>query len=110
MKNFVQQGNTLTLAAPYDVASGAGFLVGVLFAVATASAVSGETVEGVTQGVFDLTALNTDTAEVGVKAYWDNTNKQVTAVATDNALIGVFVAVKANGSVIARVKLDGVIR
>lgn len=110
MKNHVQAGDVLTLAAPYDVASGAGFLVGALFAVATSAAVSGASVEGKTTGVFDLAALSTDTAAVGAKAYWNNTNKQITTTASGNTLVGAFVAVKAAADTTARVKLDGVIR
>ncbi len=36
MKNYVQKGETLTLAAPYAVSSGAGALVGAIFGVAAA--------------------------------------------------------------------------
>lgn len=110
MKNYVQPGETLTLTAPYDVASGGGFLVGALFAVACTSALSGAEVEGKTTGVFDITALNTDTGSIGTKMYWDNTNKRLTTTASGNTLVGALVAAKANGDTTARVKLDGVIR
>ena len=106
MKNFVQPGINLTLTAPYDLASGAGFLVGSLFAVASLAALSGATVEGVTEGVFDLTALNSDTATVGAAIYWDNTNKRCTTTASGNTKIGVAVAVKANGDTTVRVRLN----
>lgn len=108
MKNFVQCGDTVTMTAPYAVASGGGFLVGALFAVAAYAAASGATVEGVTEGVFDLTALSTDTATVGAKAYWDDTNKRITTTATSNSLVGVFLAAKANGDTTARVRLNSV--
>jgi predicted RecA/RadA family phage recombinase len=38
MKNFVQPGNTITLTAPYAVASGDGLLVGYIFGVAAGTA------------------------------------------------------------------------
>ena len=54
MKNYVQPGKTITLAAPYAVAAGDGLLVGAIFGVATAAAGNGEAVEAVLVGVFDL--------------------------------------------------------
>ena len=47
MKNYVQPGKTITLAAPYAVAAGDGLLVGAIFGVATATAGNGEAVEAV---------------------------------------------------------------
>jgi len=38
MKNYVQPGNTITLTAPYAVASGDGLLVGAIFGVASGTA------------------------------------------------------------------------
>ena len=38
MKNFVQPGSTITLTAPYAVASGDGLLVGAIFGVAAGDA------------------------------------------------------------------------
>lgn len=108
MKNFVQPGDTLTVTAPYDVASGAGMLVGLIFAVAAFAALSGAQVEGVTKGVFDLTALNADTATVGAAIYWDNTNKRCTTTSSGNTKIGVATQAKANGDTTVRVRLNGV--
>ena len=54
MKNYVQPGETLTLTAPRALASGAGLLVGSIFAIATADAAQGANVEAITRGVFDL--------------------------------------------------------
>lgn len=110
MKNRTQDGETLTLAAPYDVASGAGMLVGSLFAVATSAALSGATVEACTEGVFVLTALSTDTASVGAKLYWDNTNKRLTTTSASNTLVGVATVAKTNGQTTATVYVDGCIR
>ena len=44
MKNFVQPSNTITLTAPYAVASGDGLLVGSIFGVAAGAAALGESV------------------------------------------------------------------
>jgi predicted RecA/RadA family phage recombinase len=78
--------------------------------VASYTAANGATVEVKTEGVFDLTALTTDTATVGAKAYWDNTNKRVTTTSASNTLIGVFTAAKANGDTTGRIYIDGCVR
>lgn len=107
MKNFINSGAALALAAPYAVTSGDGFLVGTLFAVAQGDAANGAEVVGVTSGMFDLKAATADTPAVGAAAYWDNTAKQVTTVTTSNTKIGVFAAAKAAGVVVGRIRLNG---
>ena len=108
MNNYIQPGDVVTLTAPYAVASGAGMLVGSLFAVATSAAANGAKVEAKTTGVCDLAALSTDTATVGAKLYWDNTNKRLTTTASGNSLVGVALVDKASGETTARVRLNGV--
>lgn len=109
MRNYIQPGNTITLAAPYDVTSGGGLLVGALFGVAGGDALAGETVETSLVGVFDLTKAASQAWSVGDKVYWDDTNKVATKTATGNTLIGV--AIEAVGGTatdtIGRVRLNG---
>ncbi|KAF0124703.1 MAG: hypothetical protein FD152_2940 [Xanthobacteraceae bacterium] len=85
MKNYVQPGNTITLTAPYAVASGDALV-----------------------GVFDITKVGSQAWTVGAKVYWDDTNKRCTTVATDNTLIGVAVEAVASGAgdTIGRVRLN----
>lgn len=109
MNNFVQPGKTITLPAPYDVKSGQGLLVGLIFAIALFDALQGEPVEAVTEGVFDLTratGANTDYA-IGARIYWDNTNRRTTKTATDNTLIGVAIKTAAVGDATGRIRLNG---
>ena len=105
MKNYVSKGDALTVAAPYDVASGAGMLVGTLFLVATAAALSGATVEGLRCGVVTLTALGTDTGSVGAVMYWDNTNKRLTTTASTHQAVGRLTVAKTNGPTEATIVL-----
>lgn len=109
MKNFVQPGDTISVTAPYTVLSGAGCLVGILFGIAAFDATSGSAVELATEGVFDITALSTDTASgtTLVAAYWDDTNKRITTTSASNTKVGVIVAAKTNGQTTARVRLNG---
>lgn len=87
MKNWVQDGNALELTAPYDVASGAGMLVGSIFAIATAVAASGAAVIARTTGVFTLAKATGEAWTVGAKLYWDNTNKRLTTTSSGNTLV-----------------------
>lgn len=107
MKNYVQPGDTLTLTAPYAVASGAGLLVGSIFGVATAAAASGDTVEAAVAGVFDLAKATGAAWTVGARIYWDDTAKNCTTTASTNKLIGVAVAAAASGDTVGRVRLSG---
>ena len=90
MKNFVQQGNTLSWTVAAVIASGAGVLLGgTVFGVSTGNYAIGETGEAVIEGVFKLpkaAVVNTAFAA----AYLDNTAKVVTNVASGNTLIGFF--------------------
>lgn len=104
MKNFVQKGENITLTAPRALTSGAGFLVGALFAVASADAANGTTVVGVTIGVFDLPKA-TGAVTAGQKLYWDNTAFNVTTSASGTTLIGVATKAAASGDATARVRL-----
>ena len=91
MRNYIQPGHAITLAAPYDVVSGAGLLVGSIVGVAAHDALSGAEVETQLTGVIDLTKVASQAWTAGAKIYWDNTAKRVTNVASGNTLVGVAV-------------------
>lgn len=110
MKTAIQDGEVLTLAAPYDVASGAGALVGTIFGVAQVTAASGADVPLVRRGVFTLAKATGAAWTLGAKLYWDNTNKVCTTTATSNTLIGAAAAAAASGDATGSVLLDGAIR
>jgi len=109
MKSFIQEGDILSVTAPYDVVSGAGALVGSIFGVAGASALSGAAVELKLEGVFDLAKVSAQAWTQGVKIYWDNATKlaTTTAAAGANALIGVATQAATNPSATGRVLLVG---
>ena len=91
MNNYVQQGKTITVLAPYAVTGGGGVQVngtGVLFGIAVNSQNLGDNMEIVTEGVFDL-VKDTSTFVNGDYVYWDNTAKLCTSTATSNTKIGV---------------------
>jgi predicted RecA/RadA family phage recombinase len=106
MKNYVQDGSSLTLTAPYTVTSGSGALIGNLFGIAAVDIASGVDGEFSMEGVFDIAALATDVGTQGAKVYWDNTAKLCTVVLTTNTLIGRLTKAKANGDTTMRVLLN----
>lgn len=109
MKNFVAVGNTLTITAGADIASGAGVLVGSLFGVAAGHIAEGaEGVVNVT-GIYDLPKQASQAWVVGALIYWDADNSRCTNVASTNVPIGIAVAPVGGiaGETIGRVRLNG---
>jgi predicted RecA/RadA family phage recombinase len=106
-RNFVQLGETLTLTAPRALASGDGFMVGGIFAVALAAATIGKPVEARRVGVWDLAKAAGAAWTPGQKLYWDNTAFNVTATVGTNALIGAAAQAAASAAVIGRILLTG---
>ena len=109
MKNYIQPGHAITLAAPYDVVSGTGLLVGSIFGVATHDALSGADIEAQLSGVIDLAKAASQAWTAGAKIYWDNAAKRVTNVASGNTLVGVAVLAVGAGAdeIVGRVRLNG---
>jgi predicted RecA/RadA family phage recombinase len=98
MKNYIQTGEKITIAAPYGVKSGGGALIGAMFGVAIADAANGSPVTIVREGVFSMKKLNAEAWTVGAQIYWDNTAKQCTKVVASNTLIGFAVEAAADPS------------
>lgn len=105
--NYVADGCTATVAAPYALTSGDGALVGSLFGVAHADAANGaEVVLGLT-GEYTLAKISAQAWTVGARIYWDDSNTECTTASSGNKLIGVAMAVAANPSDTGRVRLNG---
>lgn len=109
MKNYVQDGDKITVAAPAAKSSGDGVLVGSMFGVAQSDAANGADVVLQTTGVVTLTKVGSQAWTVGAAIYWDDTNSRCTTAATGNTKIGV--ATAAVGSTAAEttgtVRLNG---
>ncbi|SRR5581483_4226116 len=109
MKNYIQEGRMITVAAPTGgVTSGDGVVVGALFGVATKTAAAGETVTIATTGVFDLPKLASAVIAAGDAVAWDNTAKQVNLPGSGRFPIGTAIEAAGNGATIVRVRLDGI--
>jgi len=101
MKNYVQEGKTLTVTAPAAVASGDYVVVGAIRGVAAYDAGQGEPVEVATEGVFTLPKVAADVVAAGDLLYWNGTACTKAAGSGSKPLVGV--AVKAAGSGVATV-------
>jgi predicted RecA/RadA family phage recombinase len=105
---FIQNGRYLEETLPYDRKGGEGVQVGAsLFGICTVDGVSGDVINIDTEGVYGLVAAtggSTD-ATPGAIAYWDNTNKRITPVASTHLAVGVFTAAKTTSQAFAHVKI-----
>lgn len=106
MKNFVQQGDTLTLTPTAAVASGVGHLFGTsLFGVATNDVASGAPGEFITEGVVSIAKTSALAIAIGDRLYWDPVAKVVNKTAAAQQCVGIAVAVAANPSATVTMKL-----
>jgi predicted RecA/RadA family phage recombinase len=110
MKNFVQTGLVLSVAAPYAVSGGQLLQLGAIIGVAQHDAAVGAPVEIARIGVFDLTKVVAQAWSAGDPIYWDNAARRVTTVQAGTKLIGAAAMAAANPSETGRVLLDGTIR
>lgn len=104
MRNFVQDGRSLTVTAPAAVASGELVIVGSIVGVAVADADSGAPVALCTEGVFELPKETPLVIAQGDTVYWDVANANVDKTDT-NTLIGVATEDAASAATVVRVKL-----
>lgn len=83
MQNFIQPGEVIQMAAPYDRLAGQGALVGSRFGVAVNDVLSGVTNEFRVEGVLSIAATSAQAWTDGAPVYWDDTNKRA-----DNTVVG----------------------
>jgi predicted RecA/RadA family phage recombinase len=72
-KNHIQPGDTLTIAAPATVASGAVVIAGSIAGIALGGAASGAPCDVAVSGVFLLPKVAADNVTLGAPIYWDAT-------------------------------------
>ena len=108
MKNFIQDGETITVSAPANLNSGDIVVVGSIVGVAAFTALSGADVEVQTEGVFELTKVTTDAINQGDKLYFDSGVGKLTKTAGTGSkpLVGYAVTAAGNGVTIIRVNLQ----
>ena len=99
MKNYVQEGNTITVTAPATVTSGQLVVVGSINGVAAFDAASGADVEVTVEGVFELPKVTTDVVAQGDRLYWDSGQARLTKTAGTGSkpMAGVATVAAGNG-------------
>lgn len=106
MKNYIQDGETLTLTPAAAVASGVGYLFGTgLFGVATGNVVISTPGEFITEGVVEIAKTDSLAIAVGDRVYWDATNKCVNKTAAAQQCVGICVEAVAATAGIVKVKI-----
>lgn len=109
MRNFVQEGQTLTLTPAANVAAGEGYLFGAgLFGVAVSAVTSGQSGEFITEGVVDIAKTSALQIDVGDRVFWVPGSKVVNKTPTSQVNVGVAVAGAANPSATVKIKLGAV--
>jgi predicted RecA/RadA family phage recombinase len=109
MKNYHQEGDTLSLTPSAAVASGVGFLFGAsLFGVAQGDVAANAQGEFLTEGVVSIAKTSALAISTGDRLFWDATNKVVNKTATSQQCVGIAVADAANPSATVLMKLGSV--
>ncbi|MGI2215684.1 DUF2190 family protein [Shewanella baltica] len=106
MKNYVQDGKTISFTPTAAVVSGEAVLLATLLVVAIGAIAADTEGTGVTEGVFELPKKSTDVFAVGAAVYWDDTANEITSLATGNTLAGKVWAAAANPSTSVWVKIN----
>jgi predicted RecA/RadA family phage recombinase len=104
VKNYIAEGDTLTITAGSAISSGSGVLVGSVFGVAaTDIAGSAEGPINLT-GIYDLPKTAAQAWTAGALIYWSGT--ACTNVASTNKLIGIATRAQLAADTIGRVRLN----
>ncbi len=107
MKNYIQEGDVLTLTPTAAVAAGTGYLFGAaLFAVAIADVAANTAGAFAAEGVIDIAKTSALAITTGDRLFWDATNKCVNKTATAQQCVGIAVADAVNPSATVRMLLE----
>jgi predicted RecA/RadA family phage recombinase len=78
MKNFIQDGDVLTVRPTVSVASGGGYSTNNFFGVAANAVDANTDGEFRTEGVYELKKQGSVAIAMGVRVFWDQANGWVT--------------------------------
>lgn len=108
MKNYVQEGDTMTMTAPGGgVVSGSPYLIGALFGVAVVTATAGVDFELRVKGVFsDMPKATGEVWSKGDPLYWDATAGKLTKTAGNNLNVAVVAEAALTGDATGTVKIN----
>jgi len=98
MNNFVQKGHSITIPAPYAVASGGLVIYGTLVGVAVHAAAEGEQVTIEREGVFTLPKPSAVVLTAGGEVYATASSGAIAAKAAGKVLVGAAMAAAGGGT------------
>lgn len=104
MKNFVANGDAITITAADNLTSGQGVLIGSIFGVAANDIANGDDGTINLTGVYELPMSTNDPAFHFAPVYWDNIEKNCVGSSANNTLIGVSLG---GGGGVVTVRLNG---
>jgi predicted RecA/RadA family phage recombinase len=113
MTNYIQPGDSITLAAPSGgVVTGGVYVIGQLLVVATTTAAQTIPFVGKTTGCFSVTKVGSQAWTAGAIVYYDEGNARFTTTATGAFRAGVAIEAVGSGAgeTTGKVRLDGVAR
>jgi predicted RecA/RadA family phage recombinase len=106
MKNYTQEGKTLTLTPAAAVASGVGYLFGAgLFGVATGAVAINTPGEFLTEGVVTIGKTSALAIAAGDRLFWDPVGKVVNKTVLAQQCVGVAVEAAGNPSETVAMKI-----
>ena len=107
MKNYVCEGENISIILAGPIASGAGILMGSMFGVTKSSGVATDEIAVSLLGVFELPKASGAVA-LGAKVYWDDAAKNITTTVGSNVLAGYAYKAELTGATTIQVRLNTV--
>ena len=101
---FIHDGKSIDYTPEMDISAGSVIVQNNLIGITKLEIKAGRLGALAVVGVFDVVKGNT-AIPIGSKVYWDNTAKQVTLTATNNALLGITVQESTAEDTVVRVRL-----
>jgi len=108
--NKINDGDVISIVAPYAVVSGRIVLLGSNgFGVAIANVASASNAAIATRGTFSFPKASGASTSIaaGGYVYWDNTNNKVTVSATSNTKVGIATVAATNNDTTVTTRLNG---
>lgn len=105
MKNFIESGKNITVILAAIATPGIGLLVGGMFGVTTNGGAIGDACVVQLEGVFTLPKAAGALA-LGLKIYWDDTAKNITATSTSNTFVGYVWLAALTGDATVQIRLQ----
>ncbi|MDK4712997.1 DUF2190 family protein [Rhizobium sp. CNPSo 4039] len=106
MKNFLQPGHSIDVAAPSGGStSGLPVIIGSLIGIASVTAAAGAMIAIQMGGCYQLPKAASQAWATGAKIYWDATNKVATTTSSGNTLIGTAIADAAAADTVGSIRL-----